>query len=159
MKSVRDVYKKLREVRFRYLVILYKRYLKRAPDLCKYNREFRVESNGQARFIRLCMLHQPEKGLAPNLLDVCEQVGHCEECNAFVCRHTKDSIKEMFESQLKDPRVKARTYPEIAVLEWVLEQDVNGIRRLSWFEKIITTIKGAFQKGVTDGDDKNASVL
>ena len=49
MKNTRAVYQKLREIKYYHLVLLYKRYLKRLPENCKYNCPYRFSSNGGAR--------------------------------------------------------------------------------------------------------------
>ena len=115
MRTAGAVYKKLRELKYRHLVELYKKFLKRTPELCKYNRVYRVQTDGIVRDIGLCMLHQPETGFEPHLLAICEQTQQCASCNAFICRYTKESLKEEFE------RIRHK-YPDIVALEWVLEQ-------------------------------------
>ena len=49
MKNTRAVYQKLREIKYYHLVQLYKRYLKKLPENCKYNCPYRFSSNGGAR--------------------------------------------------------------------------------------------------------------
>lgn len=147
MKSHGIVYKKLREVKHRYLTELYKKYLKRAPDLCKYNQPYKVQSDGAVREIRLCLLHQPENGIVPHLVDICEQVGQCQECNAFVNIYTKDSIKEIFEAELKNQSLKARKYPDLCALEWVLEQSVAGVPPFNWIQKFYYYLKWQLLRG------------
>lgn len=141
MRSSGVVYKKLRELKFRHLVELYKKFLRRAPDLCQYNRTFRVESNNTVRVVSLCWLHQPPEGVQPHLLDICDQVGHCQDCNAFVCRFTKESVQKAFEKELEDPKIKAKKYPDICALEWVLEQSVSGIPPFTWIQKAYYDVK------------------
>jgi hypothetical protein len=141
MKSPGAVYKKLREVKFKHLTDLYKKYLQRYPDFCKYNKSFKIQSDGIVREIRLCMLHQPAEGIEPHLLDICEQVPQCTECNAFVSIHTKESIKKMFEESLKNYNIKTKKYPDICALEWVLEQSVVGIPPFTWIQILYYKIK------------------
>lgn len=116
MRTAGAIYKKLRELKYRHIVELYKKLLKRNPELCKYNRTYTVQTDGIAKDIKLCMLHQPETGVEPHLLAICEQVSQCESCNAFICQYTKESIKAEFEKTLK------YKYPDVVALEWVLEQ-------------------------------------
>jgi len=123
MKTSYEVYKRLRDVKFRHLTELLKTHLKRRPENCRYNRAFRIESDSTVQYIRLCFLHQPEKGLEPHLLDICQEIGDCASCNAYVCRYTKEDVKALFEEELRDPKVKAKKYPAIFVLEWVLDQE------------------------------------
>jgi hypothetical protein len=76
--------------------------------------------------ISLCLLHQPnlnlKSGIFPHLVDICQEPKHCINCNAFVLKHTKESIKENLEKQLLDQKIKAANFPDICALEWVLEK-------------------------------------
>jgi len=147
MKTSGTVYRKLREVKYRYMVEMYKKYLCRSPDHCKFNKPFRIQTDGMVRTVSLCMLHQPaEGGIVPHLLDICEQVGNCTECNAYVCRYTKESVKEMFEVELKNDNLKARKYPDICALEWVLERRAEGIPPFTWFFELYYRIKRGLSK-------------
>jgi hypothetical protein len=69
------------------------------------------------------MLHQPapigSENIIPHLLDLCNETGYC---NAFVLAHTKESIRQMFLDELRDINIKAKKYPDILALEWVLDQ-------------------------------------
>ena len=147
MKTHGLVYKKLREVKHRHLTELYKKYLRRSPELCKYNQPYKVQSDGVVREIRLCLLHQPEGGIVPHLLDICEQAEQCRECNAFISTHTKESIKDLFESELKNNALKVRKYPDLCALEWVLEQSVVGIPPFNWIQKLYYDLKRKTLKG------------
>jgi len=136
------IYKKLREVKYRRLVELYRRLLRRAPELCKYNKAYRIQTDNTVREIRLCMLHQPENGgFIPHLLDICQEINHCNQCNAFVSIHTKETVRAAFEQDLANENVKAKRYPEICALEWVLEQSSSLIPPLSWIERVYLFLK------------------
>lgn len=144
MRSSYTVYRKLREVKHRYLISFYKRYLKRTPYNCRYNYPYKfIGENGKEHEIRLCLLHQDnkenlKKGVFPNLIDVCEQPVDCKHCNAFVPKYIKEDVKQIFENDLKSHKEK---YPEIYALEWVLERSVIGIPPLNWIQKLFFIIK------------------
>lgn len=140
MKTAGAVYKKLREVKYKHLTELYKKLIRRQPDRCKYNKAYRIETDGVVKEIRLCMLHQPtDGGLLPHLLDICQETKHCEECNAFISIHTKESVKALFEEELASS-AKSKKYPDICALEWVLDQP-TAVGPLSWLEKAWLWIK------------------
>jgi hypothetical protein len=146
MKNTRAVFLKLREVKYYHLTQLYKRYLKRMPENCKYNCPYRFSSNGGADTeIRLCLLHQPhldlKMGVFPHLVDLCQETSHCINCNAFILRHTKESVKNIFELELKNQAIKQKKYPDICALEWVMEQSVVGLKPFSFLVKIYYKIK------------------
>jgi len=147
MRNVRAVYQKLRDVKYVHLVKLYKKFLRRDPDNCKYNFEYTV--SGKIT-IGLCLFHQPEvdleNGVFPNLVDVCQDAHHCSSCNAYVPRFTKKDIQELFEQRLENKKLKEREYPDLCALEWVLEKNILGIPPLNFIQKIWFFIKRILSK-------------
>jgi hypothetical protein len=156
VKTAGAVYKKLKEVRFHHLIALYRKYLKRVPQNCKYNYAYVSYGNdGKESQIGLCFLHQENipdnipqdltprlSGLIPHLVDICQAMEDCRNCNAFVKRHDQRSIKELFEKELSIKKIRQAKYPDICALEWVLERSFqemppsffqtlkDGIRRI-----------------------------
>lgn len=137
MRNVRSVYTKLRDVKYFHLTKLYKEYLKKIPENCKYNFRYQISEKAE---IRLCLLHQPDldlsKGIYPYLIDVCQIPEHCKNCNAFICKYSKEDIQTIFDNELGNQKLKAKKYPDICALEWVLEQSVVGIPPLNYIQKI-----------------------
>jgi len=148
MKTAREAYLKLREVKYHHLVNLYKQYLKKIPSNCRYNYAYKFSSDNNQAEIKLCLLHQPNldlnAGVFPHLVDVCQEPKHCISCNAFILRHTKDSVKDCFEKELQNIKIKASKYPDICALEWVLEQASDTVP-LNWFKKIKIYIFNLFK--------------
>lgn len=133
MRNARAVYRKLKEIKYRYLVVMYKQHFRPSPENCKFNHRYEfIGDDGQKHEIRLCLLHQEDntfRTVMPHLIDVCTEVG---QCNAFVPQYTKEQVKALFEEELKNQRLKERKYPEVCALEWVLEQSVPGIPPINW---------------------------
>jgi len=142
MKNVRAVYTKLRDVKHAHLVRLYKKLLKRLPENCKYNYKYSIAGKAD---IRICLLHQPEvsleQGIFPHLVDVCQDIQHCQDCNAFINLRTREDVQKLFDQKLENTKVKEKEYPDICALEWVLEQNVLGIPPLSTVQIIWYSIK------------------
>lgn len=149
MKNVRSVYQKLREVKYHHLTRLYKKYLKKTSQNCKYNYTYKITEKHE---IGLCLLHQPEvdlsKGIYPNLIDVCYLPEHCINCNAFINKYSKEDIKKIFEEELQDQKIKSKKYPDICALEWVLEQSVIGIQPFNSLQKIYYYLKKLLSKRI-----------
>lgn len=147
MRNVRSVYQKLREVKYHYLVKIYKRYFKRIPENCMYNHPYTFSTNNHRVEIRLCLLHQPnlnlKSGVFPHLIEICHEVHHC---NGFIPRYTKQDIQKLFEEELKNKKIKEKKYTDICALEWILEQSVLGIPPLNWIQKVYFTIKKQLSK-------------
>jgi hypothetical protein len=150
MRSPGSVYKKLKEVKFRHLINLYKIYLKRVPENCKYNYTYNsIDNNGQKFQIKLCLLHQDNlhieshqlKGIIPHLVDVCACVEDCQNCNAFVCRFNKEDAKKIFEEELSNKSIREKKYPDICALEWVLERSSVGVFPITGIKAFFIKIK------------------
>ena len=144
MRKTREIYQKLRDTKYHHIVKLYKRWLKRIPDNCRYNYPYALKKDKIYTTINLCLLHQPKSNLPkgrfiwpppnpdnakiqPHILDICQEVHHCIHCNAFVLRYTKKEIQELFNERLKEKKFKEKEYPDICALEWVLEKSVTEI--------------------------------
>lgn len=139
MKQPGAVYRKLKDVRYRHLVAMYRRYFRRTPENCRYiYRYILTGSDQKPHEIFLCLLHQKNhdslEGVNLELLDVCEESVGCQKCNAFVPRLNKEQVKALFEAELRDRDTKQKKYPEICALEWVLERSVVGLPPFSWIQ-------------------------
>ena len=165
MKTPGAVYKKLREVKFHHLIDLYRKYLKRMPQNCKYNYTYTIHGDDSKDYqIGFCLLHQDDlllksapqdfsgrlpdiyvaprlAGVAPHLLDICQALGDCRNCNAFVQKHNRQTIKELFEKELAIKEIRETKYPDICALEWVLERSSVGIPPKNYFQALINEIK------------------
>jgi hypothetical protein len=165
MKTAGAVYRKLKEAKFRHLIALYRRHLKRSPENCKYNYPYLFTGSDSNPYeIRLCLCHQEElpvdpnlTGIIPHLVDVCEELEDCQTCNAFVLRHSREDIKNLFEKQLSIKNVREKKYPDICALEWVLERSSVGIPPMNKFWILINRIKNILIKNRSEAYecDKN----
>jgi hypothetical protein len=144
MKTAGAVFRRLKNTKFRYLQALYHQYLKQSPGNCKYNYQYRFCGNdGKLYTIGLCLLHQStgvSQPLVPHLMDVCQEQKDCQYCNAYVPKYTRDQIKDFFEQELLDKKIKAKKYPDICALEWVLERDISTIGLYSHFRSFLYKI-------------------
>jgi len=145
MKGPGTVYRKLREVKYKHLTVLYKKFFKKTPENCKYNCRYVFYGENLKREIRICMLHQNtlnlKDGIIPHLLDVCEELGHSFRCNAFIPRYSKGDVKNLFEEELKNRAIKEKKYPDVCALEWVMEKSVVGLPPINWIQALYFRIK------------------
>jgi len=148
MRTAGAVYRKLKEAKFRRLIILYKKLSKRIPENCRYNYPYRfLGSNNDSHEIRLCLIHQNdidlENGIFPHLVDVCQEEEDCLNCNGFIPRYSREEIKKIFEEELNTKNIKEQKYPEVCALEWVLERYAVGMPPASWIQIAFFKIKHA----------------
>lgn len=165
MRTPGAVYKKLREVKFHHLIDLYRKYLKKIPPNCKYNYAYILHgANGKDYPVGLCLWHQEDiipkgspqefvtrlpdvfvaprlSGVTPHLLDICQAVADCQNCNAFVKKYDRQTIKELFEKELAIKEIRETKYPDICALEWVLERSSVGIPLKNYFQALTDVIK------------------
>jgi hypothetical protein len=153
MKTAGAVYKKLKQIKFHHLIVMYRKYLKKTPENCKYNHAYVLNgNNGQEYKVGLCLFHQEDavfnsnpptlSGILPHLLDVCEAVEDCQNCNAFVRKYDRQMVKDLFEKELAIKSIRETKYPDICALEWVLERSSIGISPLrNIFQKLFCEIK------------------
>jgi hypothetical protein len=59
--------------------------------------------------------------LSENKIEICTNP---LECNAFVNKWSKEKIIEQAEKELLDHDLKKKLYPEITIMEWVLDKDL-----------------------------------
>jgi hypothetical protein len=164
MRTSGVIYKKLRDIKFHHLIDLYRKYLKKIPQNCKYNYIYLLQGDeSKSHQIGLCLCHQehliqkgsPQEfvtrlpnihsaprlaGITPHLLDICQAVEDCQNCNAFVHKHTRQTIKELFEKELSIKKIREEKYPDICALEWVLERSSVGISSKNFFLILINKL-------------------
>lgn len=147
MKSAGEIFRKLKEAKFRHWLIFYKKLSKRTPENCKYNYLYNFVGNDKISYtMRLCLIHQDgginlEKGIIPHLVDVCQTDQLCQGCNGFIQKYSREEIKNLFITELETKEIKEKKYPEICALEWVLEKYNEGYSLLPWFQTIYYKIK------------------
>jgi hypothetical protein len=149
MRSPGAVFRKLKEVKFRHLIVLYKQYLKRSPENCRYNHRYLLTNSGEEQhYIGLCLLHQEsldlQSGVYPHLLDFCQATEDCQNCNGFILKYTREDVKKFFDQELNDKKTKEHKYPDICALEWVLERLAVGIPPASWIQELYFRVKNLF---------------
>jgi hypothetical protein len=79
-----------------------------------YTDEFNVEKT-----LLLCKYNM---ALTEDRIDVCTNP---IVCNAFANMWTKDKIIVEVDKELSDHEIKRKLYPELTVLEWALDKDLN----------------------------------
>jgi hypothetical protein len=133
MKSPGVIYRQYRKL---YRKILYKKGLdlsKKAHENCVYGKGLFINSKTESQQkIKLCTygcvnIKDIEKGkLNLDLLDICTNP---VECNAFVCKMKKEDIELELKTELQDPNIKYKKYPELTAYEWVLDKSLSEAQK------------------------------
>lgn len=133
MRSPGVIYRRYRQIKKK---ILYDRVANAVQCLhenCHYGRVVTYkDEQGVGRSIKVCNY---ETALDQGVIELCTKP---MECNAFVNKWTKDKINEAVDKELSDPEIKRRLYPELALMEWVLDKDLyDAVKNPGFFGNII----------------------
>jgi hypothetical protein len=133
MRSPGVIYRRYRQIRKK---ILYDRLAEARNCLhcnCYYGEILLyTDDSGKSTFLNICRYS--------SLLDkgIVEGCTNPSICNAFSNKWTKDKVVEEVEKELSDHDIKKRKYPELTLLEWVLDKDLNdAIKNPGFFGTII----------------------
>jgi len=123
MRSPGVIYRRYRALRKKLLYDKIGEGRKKIHDNCHYGKKLTyTDPYGAKHITRLC-LYGIEDGIDP---DICSCPG---ECNAFVRRYVDEAIIERFEEELKDSEIKWQRYPDLAILEWVLDKTLTDAKK------------------------------
>jgi hypothetical protein len=92
-------------------------HLSRQPKNCYYNTRFRVKDQGRVGF---CQNKSVLEKANVRVL-VCNDDDFAGSCCEFLCRHTKESVRESFMRILESPARCGEVFPKLAVLLWVVQ--------------------------------------
>ena len=133
MRSPGVIYRRYRQIKKK---ILYDRMAQAGlckHENCYYGKEvtytdaFKVE-----HVIRVCNYNSV---LDQGRIEVCTNP---LECNAFTNKWTKDKVVEIVDKELGDHDLKKKLYPELTILEWALDKDLNdAVKNPGFFGTLI----------------------
>jgi len=90
------------------------------------------EGSNIERTIKICMYGQT---FTEGNIEICTNP---YICNAYVNKWNKDKVIEAVDKMLSDHETKKKLYPELTMLEWVLDKDLNdAIKNPGFFGTII----------------------
>ncbi len=119
MKSPGIIYRRYRQLKKKFL---YEKVIEaklKKHSNCFYGNSVEYpDKNGYTKEVQLCMLEPYRKNLDEISVCTCSQ-----ECNAFLNKRDKEIVVIEFEKVIQDSRTKAELYPELDLLEWVLDKD------------------------------------
>jgi|SRR5271157_4527217 hypothetical protein len=122
MKSPGIIYRRYRQLKRKILYDRFQEARKREHRNCVYGKMVEVMDKDKSYQIPICLYNQNvERGL-----EVCSQSW---ECNAFVNRFSKESIEKELNQELKDPYIRMTKYPELNVLEWILDKSLDDAKK------------------------------
>lgn len=127
MKSPGTIYRRYRRMRRKALYDFMVESRSKLHKNCHYGKTILLQDNG---VLRLCTYEKESF----DQIEVCTNPG---DCNAFACVWSKEKALEQFNNELRDYEIKSQKYPDLTLLEWVLDKDLtDAIREPNWIGKI-----------------------
>jgi len=134
MRTPKEIRRKIKDLKYRHLQKLYKKYLSCKPENCKFN--FRQPLQNSNDTIGLCIPKDPKEVNQPFWQGtICDIIDDAKSCSRFTLKFSKKQIAKQFKADLKDVETCKEKYKDIYLLEWVLEE------KYSFFQKIFRLFK------------------
>lgn len=142
MRSPGVIYRRYRQIRKK---ILYDRIgtaFRCAHENCHYGKIVTYrDGDGCEHTINVCNYNP---SVSEGVIELCTDP---VTCNAFVNKWNKDKITQEVDKELSDPSIKKDKYPELAILEWALDKDLNdAIKNPGFFGNIIISCIAFLEK-------------
>lgn len=116
------------EIRQKFRELYYKEFSKRKESYlsvrflnCKYNIRYKVKDFGSVGFCKNDNIALMTK----RKVFVCNEDICAEKCQYYDCLHTEATIQEDFDEIIKDPARCGYEYPKIAILIWMLHDEIT----------------------------------
>lgn len=142
MRSPGVIYRRYRQAKKKILFDKISLIHQKSFENCMYGLPVDYKDNdSKSRTVKLCSFAAGTTSSATidlASLDVCTCAS---KCNAFAPNKTKAQITHDFNEELKSPEIVLRKYPEVALMEWVLDNELEKAKvNMSPIKKLIVTI-------------------
>ena len=128
MRTPKEVKRKIKDLRYRYLQKRYKKLLSRKPENCKYN--FRQPLKGENTTIGLCISNNPkEKNEVEWQGTICDDSEDAKKCPRFICKFSKKGLAKILNEEIENEEVCREQYKDIYFLRWVLDEKATLFQR------------------------------
>jgi hypothetical protein len=132
MRSPGVIYRRYRQLKKKIIYDKMSVAHKKRHQNCCYGSLLSCRDSDKTTCLKICGYNSKEES---DILEICDNP---EECNAFICKWTKDQIIKNTIEELSDSKIKRRLYPELTVMEWILDKDLHeAILKPSLIGKII----------------------
>ena len=128
MKKVGAIWRKLKQLRFRYMKAYVEKFLKKTPDNCSYNREEVFESGKKVGLCEYVLEDSSPWGVIICDGETKEGKTQARNCSKFCPRKSPEELKEEFDQFMSTATMGqiAYHYRDMAALMWVLEVSGKG---------------------------------
>lgn len=142
MRSPGVIYRRYRQIRKKILYDRMGEAFRCAHENCHYGKVVTyTDECGCMRTIKVCNYNPL---VSEGVIEICSDP---ITCNAFVNMYTKEKVIQMVDKQLSDPAIKKEKYPELLILEWALDKDLNdAVKNPGFFGNIIISCIAFLEK-------------
>lgn len=132
MRSPGVIYRRYRQIRKKILYDCVLEARKKCFENCYYGKEITlIDQTNSEHTVKSCSFTSLPEGR----IELCYKP---HSCNAFVNNKKKEEIINEVEKKLSDYQIKKKNYPELILLEWVLDKDLNeATKKPSFFGRLI----------------------
>jgi len=125
MKSPGVIYRRYRQLKRKLLYEKMQEIRKMCGKNCVYGKEVNILDRDKVFHSHICLYNKQ----VPTDFEICT---NAEDCNAFICKYGKKDVQEFFNT------IRNKKYPELNVLEWVLDKSLDdAVKEPTIFVKII----------------------
>lgn len=122
MKSPGIIYRRYRQLKRKTLYEKMQESRKKSAKNCVYGAPINIIDKNKSYPVFICLYNKNiSKGL-----EICNNP---EDCNAFICKHSKKEVEDNFEKDLKDFSIRNKRYPELNTLEWILDKALDDAKK------------------------------
>lgn len=135
MRSPGVIYRRYRQARKKILFDRISESKNQCHGNCVYGKVLYFKDDcGVERSIKMCT-YSP---LYDGNFDTCDNP---VDCTAFANKWDKADIIKQVETELSEWEIKAKKYPELVILEWVLDKDYHeALKKPNIFSRVILRI-------------------
>lgn len=133
MRSPGVIYRRYRQIKKKILYDKTANAIQCLHDNCYYGKVVTYKNEQEVeRSIKVCNYNMI---LTEGNIELCTRP---MDCSAFVNKWTRSKITEAVEKDLEDPETKRKLYPELSLMEWVLDKDLyDAVKNPGFFGNII----------------------
>ena len=133
MRRPYEILKKAKSIQKQYAEEEFRRKLSVCPENCGHNKELLL-SDGKTS-VRVCTTPHPMTTAGIPLrgdgrLLTCQKISQASQCSSYSPRFSSQQEVIAFLSA-EDPFTRRRKYPDAFALNWVLDEDMHGLRSYS----------------------------
>ena len=130
MRSPGVIYRRYRQIKKKIIYDKMSEAYKKSHCNCKYAQDLVCKDYQGEKSLKTCGFR-----IEVGVIELCDNP---VECNAFICKWSKEKNIKETEKEMSDPYLKKKLYPELILMEWVLDKSLHdALKEPNIFGKVI----------------------